>query len=112
MNSNALLPTFNKKIITEELYENLLVLDSDEGIRIENSKSGEKIFINRNLLGTYCILIRIKKNVDNQNKENKKIVDEKINDIEYTEQFFNHNEIAPVLDLIKKNIKKIDIWTY
>ncbi|MER5175965.1 MAG: hypothetical protein ABJB76_09605 [Candidatus Nitrosocosmicus sp.] len=110
MNSNALLPTFNKKINTEELYENLLVLDSDEGIRIENSKSGEKIFINRNLLGTYCILIRIKKNVDNQNKE--KNVDEEINDIEYTEQFFNHNEIAPVLDLIKNNIKKFDIWTY
>ncbi len=105
-----LLTTFNKKINPEELYENLLVLDSDEGIRIENSKSGDKIFINRNLLGTYCILVRINKNIDVKNKE--KSADEEINDREYTDQFFNYNEIALVLDFIKNNIKKFDVWTY
>lgn len=105
-----LLTIFNKKINPEELYENLLVLDSDEGIRIENSKSGDRIFINRNLLGTYCILVRIKKNIDIKNKE--KSVDKEINDREYTEQFFNYNEITLVLDFIKNNIKKFDVWTY
>lgn len=105
-----LLTTFNKKINPEELYKNLLVLDSDEGIRIENSKSGDKIFINRNLLGTYCILVRIKKNINVKNKE--KSVNEEINDREYIEQFFNYNEITLVLDFIKNNIKKFDVWAY
>lgn len=105
-----LLTTFNKHINPEELYKNLLVLDSDEGIRIENRKNGDKIYINRNLLGTYCILVRIKKNIDDENKE--KIVDEEINNREYTEQFFNHNEIDLVLDFIKNNFKKFDVWAY
>ena len=99
------LTKFNKKIKPKELYENLLVLDSDEGLRIENSKNGEKIFINRNLFGTYCILVRIEKNIE-------KSMDEEIIDREYTEQFFNYNEITLVLDFIKKQIKEFDVWTY
>ncbi len=51
----------NKKINMEKLCDLLLELDSDEGIRIDNPISGKKIYINRNLLGIYNILIRTKK---------------------------------------------------
>ena len=52
----------------DKLYHHLLDLDSDEGIRIENHKSGKKIYINRNLLGIYNILVRTKKDkADNIN---------------------------------------------
>jgi hypothetical protein len=85
-------------------------LDSDEGIRIENLTDGKKIFITRNLLGTYNILVSKNKKLDYKyisRSENVK-TEEKIE----TEEFFNYDEIDLVLDFIKKNTDNIDIWTY
>ena len=96
--------TFNKKINLENLPEILLGLDSDEGIRIENNEDGRKIFINKNLLGTYSILIRTKKKLDK--KDNEK------HDKEYIEQILNYNEVALVLEYIKEEADKFNIWLY
>ena len=74
-------------------------LDSDEGIRIENYEDGRKIFINRNLLGTYNILIRSKKKSDQDDKE-------------YEEQILNYNESALVFEFIKEEADKFNIWLY
>ena len=79
-------------------------LDSDEGIRIENNEDGRKIFINKNLLGTYSILIRTKKKSDK--KDNEK------HDKEYVEQILNYNEVALVLECIKEEADKFNIWLY
>jgi hypothetical protein len=86
------------------------VLDSDEGVRIENYKDKKKIFINRNLLGTYSILLRTFKDIDNANKE--KIMDKKPNYKEYTEEIFNYNDINLVLSFIKEKVDKFDVWIY
>ena len=91
--------TFNKKIHLENLSDILLGLDSDEGIRIENYEDGTKIFINRNLLGTYSILIRSKKKSDKDDKQ-------------YEEQILNYNEVALVLECIKEKADKFNIWLY
>ena len=79
-------------------------LDSDEGIRIENNEDGRKIFINKNLLGIYSILIRTKKKSDK--KDNEK------HDKEYVEQILNYNEVALVLECIKEEAEKFNIWLY
>ena len=79
-------------------------LDSDEGIRIENNEDERKIFINKNLLGTYSILIRTKKKSDK--KDNEK------HDKEYVEQILNYNEVALVLECIKEEADKFNIWLY
>ena len=79
-------------------------LDSDEGIRIENNEDGRKIFINKNLLGTYSILIRTKKKSDK--KDNEK------HDKEYVEQILNYNEVTLVLEYIKEEADKFNIWLY
>jgi hypothetical protein len=81
-----------------------LGLDSDEGIRIENNEDGRKIFINKNLLGTYSILIRTEKKSDK--KDNEK------HDKEYAEQILNYNEVALVLECIKEEADKFNIWLY
>jgi dTDP-D-glucose 4,6-dehydratase len=81
-----------------------LGLDSDEGIRIENNEDGRKIFINKNLLGTYSILIRTKKKSDK--KDNEK------HDKEYVEQILNYNEVTLVLEYIKEEADKFNIWLY
>ena len=85
-------------------------LDSDEGIRIENCEDGRKIFINRNLLGTYNILIRTKKKPVNQ--DNGKGKDYENNDKGCFEQIFNYNEVALVLEFIKEKVDKFNIWLY
>ena len=94
----------------DDLINTLLVLDSDEGVRIENYKDKKKIFINRNLLGTYNILLRTFKQIDNTNKE--KITDKNANYKEYTEEIFNYNDINLVLKFIKEKTDKFDIWIY
>jgi len=86
------------------LQDILLGLDSDEGIRIENDEDGRKIFINKNLLGTYSILIRTKKKSDK--KDNEK------HDKEYVEQILNYNEVGLVLECIKEEAHKFNIWLY
>jgi hypothetical protein len=81
-----------------------LGLDSDEGMRIEYYEDGRKIFINRNLLGTYSILIRTKRKSDK--KDNEK------HDKEDVEQILNYNKAALVLERIKEEPDKFDIWLY
>lgn len=83
-----------KKIDSKELYKTLTTLDSDEGIRIENQNRIKKIFINRNLLGTYIVLVRI-----NELKCKK----EKISEF---------NKIEDVLEFIKENIDEFNVWIY
>jgi hypothetical protein len=85
------------------------VLDSDEGIRIENYKNNKKIFINRNLLGTYNILLRTFKEMDS---DKEKITDKNTKYKEYTVEIFNYNEINLVLNFIKEKVDKFDVWTY
>jgi hypothetical protein len=41
----------------EFLAESLSLLDSDEGLKIESKTSSKKIFINKNLLGDYVLLM-------------------------------------------------------
>ncbi|MBA3751086.1 MAG: hypothetical protein H0X03_09405 [Nitrosopumilus sp.] len=89
----------------------LVDLDSDEGVRIENSKSGGKIFINRNLIGAYSILVRIEEKVENQDK-GKKMILCGIRNKKYCEQIYYFNDVSLVLELIKTNMDKFDIWLY
>jgi hypothetical protein len=98
--------SFNKKININKLYDALLVLDSDEGIRIENYTDGKKIYINRNLLGTYTILVRKLKKLYLKSKD--KDENEKIE----AEEFFYYDEIDLVLDFIKKSTDNFEIWEY
>ena len=79
-------------------------LDSDEGIRIGNYEDRRKIFINRNLLGTYSILIRTQKESDKKDNER--------HDKEYVEQILNYNEVALVIECIKEKVDKFNIWLY
>lgn len=72
----------------------LLNLDSDEGIRIEDPNGIKKIFINRNLLGTYIILVRVKEFDDDR------------------EKIYCFNEIETVLQFIKENVDEYNIWIY
>jgi len=41
----------------EFLSESLSLLDSDEGLKIESKSTSKKIFINKNLLGNYVLLV-------------------------------------------------------
>lgn len=41
----------------EFLAESLSLLDSDEGLKIESKSTSKKIFINKNLLGNYVLLV-------------------------------------------------------
>jgi hypothetical protein len=41
----------------EYLAELLSLLDSDEGLKIESKSTSKKIFINKNLLGNYVLLV-------------------------------------------------------
>lgn len=84
-----------KKIDSKELYKILTTLDSDEGIRIEDQNRIKKIFINRNLLGTYIVLVRI-----NELKCKK---------IEKISEF---NKIHDVLEFIKENTDEFNVWIY
>ena len=76
-------------------------LDLDEGIRLENAEKTKKIFINRNLLGIYVILIRtLKFNLQSKEDEYDK------------EEIYNLNDAISVLKLIKKNFDTYDVWIY
>ncbi len=76
-------------------------MDLDEGIRLENAEKTKKIFINRNLLGIYIILIRtLKFNLQSKEEEYDK------------EEIYNLNDAISVLKLIKKNLDTYDVWIY
>ncbi|MEJ7641283.1 MAG: hypothetical protein WKF36_03705 [Candidatus Nitrosocosmicus sp.] len=94
-----------------KLCDLLLELDSDEGIRIDNPKSEKKIYINRNLLGIYNILIRTKK----EKKEHKGKAENNnsnTSDGEYLEEIHNYENASDVLEFLKQNIDKPSIWLY
>jgi hypothetical protein len=95
----------------DKLYDQLLGLDSDEGIRIVNSKSEKKIYINRNLLGIYNVLIRIK----NENTDNKNIAKNNHNDVsggDYLEEIHNFDNPKHVLEFLIQNTDEPSIWLY
>lgn len=99
-----------KKINIDKLCNLLLDLDSDEGIRIENSEHGKKIYVNRNILGTYAILIRTKMKIDDKVKEgdhNSSFLVER-----YVEKIHYFDHSALVLEFIKQNMDKPIIWLY
>ncbi len=107
LNTNIII--LNKKIDVDKLYHQLLDLDSDEGIRIENPKRGKKIYINRNLLGIYNILIRTKKD-KTDNKDKAKNIDISYGD--YLEEIHNYDNSSHVLEFLKQNLDKSNIWLY
>ncbi len=100
----------NEKNIMEKLYNLLLDLDSDEGIRIENSKGEEKIYINRNILGVYNILIRTKKKPSNKGKE--KSYNSTISAECYLEEIISYDNALLVVEFLKHNMDKPTIWLY
>lgn len=95
----------------DKLYDHLLDLDSDEGIRIENPKSGKKIYINRNLLGIYNILVRTKKD-KTDDKDKVKDNNNDISDGDYVEEIHNYDNSSHVLEFIKQNIDEPSFWLY
>ena len=95
----------------DKLYDHLLDLDSDEGIRIESPKSGKKIYINRNLLGIYNILIRTKKDKTDNNDKSKDNNNESSNG-DYLEEIHNYDTSSLVLEFLIQNIDKPSIWLY
>lgn len=95
----------------DKLYDQLLGLDSDEGIRIVDSKSEKKMYINRNLLGIYNVLIRIK----NENTDNKDIAKNNHNDVsdgDCLEKIHNFDNSKHVLEFLKQNTDEPSIWLY
>jgi hypothetical protein len=95
----------------EKLCDLLLELDSDEGIRIDNPISGKKIYINRNLLGIYNILIRTKK----EKKDNKGRAENNNRNITqgvYLEEIQSYDNASQVLKFLIQNIDKPRIWLY
>ncbi len=95
----------------DKLFGHLLDLDSDEGIRIENPKSGKKIYINRNLLGIYNILVRTKKD-KTDDKDKAKDNNNDISYVDYLEEIHNYDNSSHVLEFIKQNIDKPSFWLY
>ena len=95
----------------DKLYGHLLDLDSDEGIRIENTKSGKRIYINRNLLGIYNILVRTKKDKKND-RDKAKDNNSDMSDGDYVEEIHNYDNSSHVLEFIKQSIDKPSLWLY
>ncbi len=95
----------------DKLYDHLLDLDSDEGIRIENPKSGKKIYINRNLLGIYKVLVRTKKD-KTDDKDKAKDNNNDISCVDYLEEIHNYDNSSHVLEFLKQNIDKPSFWLY
>ncbi len=93
---------YEKRIKKSELEKILLNLDTDEGIRIESKDMHKKIFINKNLLGVFIVLI--KKDKTDNNKD-------------YASQiqkctFFHYTNIHDLMDYINNNISNYNIWLY
>ncbi len=95
----------------DKLYDHLLDLDSDEGIRIENPKNEIKIYINRNLLGIYNILVRTKKDKTNT-KDKSKDNNNDISKGDYLEEIHNYDNSSHVFEFLKQNIDNSSIWLY
>ena len=76
-------------------------MDLDEGVRVENSGKTKKIFINRNLLGLYVILVRTLKSDLQEKKE-----------AVYDEIIYNFTDVESILKIIKQNLDNYDVWIY
>lgn len=108
---NPIIIILNKKIDMDKLYDHLLDLDSDEGIRIENPKGEKRIYINRNLLGIYNIMVRTKKD-KTDNKDKAKDYNNDILNEDYLEEIHTYDNSSHVLEFLKQNIDKPSIWLY
>ena len=69
-------------------------------------REGKTFFINRNLFGTYNILVRIKKEI---HKEHDNIPKKKDRTIQ---EFYRFNEMNQVKKFITENSNSQDIWIY
>jgi len=93
------------------LSESLSLLDSDEGIRIESKSTCKKIFINKNLLGNYVLLMT--------HYYSKKIYPFLSSSINYTQGsecmpggIIYLNTIPEVLELIHREFEEIVVNEY
>ena len=93
------------------LLQLLLFLDSDEGIRVESKSTSKKIFINKNLLGNYVILLKYSCATNKHNLLNSSInydygLSCKCDEIVYL------NTLYEVLDLIHSEFEDIEVNGY
>jgi hypothetical protein len=97
---------------TEKILLQLLTfLDSDEGIRIESKSTSKKMFINKNLLGNYVILLNYTYTKNMNNLLNSRInyaydMNCKSDEIVYL------NTLYEVLDLIHSEFEDIEVNGY
>ncbi|MDQ4074474.1 MAG: hypothetical protein M3162_09265 [Thermoproteota archaeon] len=91
-----------KRISISELEKILSGLDMDEGVRIESRNMHKKIFINKNLLGVFTVLI--KKN-DRDNNKGQTSQKQKY-------AFFHYTNIHDLMDYINNNVSNYNIWLY
>lgn len=71
----------------------------------------KKIYINRNLLGIYNILVRTKKH-KTDNKDKVKDNNNDISNGDYWEEIHIYNNSLHVLEFLKQNIDKPSFWLY
>jgi hypothetical protein len=85
------------KIRTRNLTSKLLSLDIDEGLRIESSVQGIKLFINRSASGTFVLQFCNNKDVkENRNKD-----------------FVYFDSAEEVIKLIKMKFgRNFSVWSY
>ncbi len=60
---------YSNKVMTRNLTSKLLSLDIDEGLRIESSVSGIRLFINKSASGTFVLQL-CNNNNDKENRNN------------------------------------------
>ena len=85
------------KIKTRNLTSKLLSLDIDEGLRIESSVHGIKLFINRSASGTFVLQFCNNKD-DEENKNN---------------NFVYFDSTEEVIKLIKMKFgRNFSVWSY
>ena len=97
---------------TDKILSQLLsFLDSDEGVRIESKSTCKKIFINKNLLGNYVLLLNYNYKKDmhtllNISRNYAQDRNCKSDEIVYL------NTPSEVLDLIHRECKDIEVYEY
>ena len=97
---------------TEKILSQLLTfLDSDEGIRIESKSTCKKIFINKNLLGNYVILLNY-----NHTKNMNTLLNSRRNYAHgrncKSDEIVYLNTPSEVLDLIHSEFEDIEVNEY
>jgi hypothetical protein len=88
---------YSNKVRTRNLTSTLLSLDTDEGLRIESSVRGIRLFINRSASGTFVLQFCNKKD-DKENRNN---------------NFVYFNSVEEVVKLIKMKFgRNFSVWSY